>query len=310
MEDENVKIIVTVPNQKVVRIVHTLCDDNHLYTRCNLKANKTAMKELTPSAYKLYMYLLWNNNDYVFALSPVDVCNETNISNSSYKRAVKELIEFGYLVQSKQKNRYTFFENKDDYSVKMTLRETQNDTTTQSKSDGKQYQKEMFDGVKMNREIKQDKTLNNTYNITDSPTAQTASTMPTEMDGCLNELSDFSYEDKVKLIDYWHDKHTYKEIAFYMNCKQSCVGKIIKEYQDNGNQVPEPHKEEVNDIPTMSGGYLTYNKEELFNMFTANGTATIDEIPWDSLRCEFAKWDVSPQDATQVLNEFKQRLTS
>ena len=57
------------------------------------------MRALNGSAYKLWSYLGHNQNEHEFGLSMEDVCRQTGISKNSYHRAVKELIEKGYLVE-------------------------------------------------------------------------------------------------------------------------------------------------------------------------------------------------------------------
>lgn len=69
-----------------------------------------AMKELSPCAYKLYRYLNKNLNGYTFDLSSVDVANYTGISQNSYDRAVKELIEKRFLIPCpRRNNHYDFY---------------------------------------------------------------------------------------------------------------------------------------------------------------------------------------------------------
>lgn len=57
-----------------------------------------ASKNLKESGFKLYVYLLMNQHDYVGGLSMADVTEKTGLSKSSYDRAVKELIEKSYLI--------------------------------------------------------------------------------------------------------------------------------------------------------------------------------------------------------------------
>lgn len=129
MAEEKIKIIMTVPNQKVVTVQHTICDKEHIYTQCNVKANKMALKELSPNAYKLYMYFDLNQHNYTFALSYKDVHEYTGMSDKTYQKSVNELIDKGYLVQSEIKNQYIFYDGKinGDYGkVEITQRESTN----------------------------------------------------------------------------------------------------------------------------------------------------------------------------------------
>lgn len=107
MEEERekeVRIVYTVPNQRVVETMKAECNGRckeNYFTECNLNSLRKALKELSPNAFKLYMYFAKNQDGYTFALSRADVMNATNISASTYTRAINEMMEKGYLVQSK-----------------------------------------------------------------------------------------------------------------------------------------------------------------------------------------------------------------
>lgn len=62
-----------------------------------------AMKNLTSTAFSVYMYCVSNQNDYVFGLSSVDVCEQTGISSRSYTTAIQLLIQKGYIVYTNEK---------------------------------------------------------------------------------------------------------------------------------------------------------------------------------------------------------------
>lgn len=61
-----------------------------------------ASRTLKDTAFKLYMYLISNQEGYTFGLSRQDVIEKTGISSKSYDRAVTTLIELGYLVYTNQ----------------------------------------------------------------------------------------------------------------------------------------------------------------------------------------------------------------
>lgn len=73
----------------------------------NFSANKNdmleAMRELSSVGFNLYMYLLSNQDGYVFGLSKVEVIAKTGISERSYTKAVFELEEKGYLVYTQER---------------------------------------------------------------------------------------------------------------------------------------------------------------------------------------------------------------
>lgn len=50
-----------------------------------------------------------NQNNYTFALSCIDACNFCKITKPTYLKGIQELIEAGYLVNTKG-NHYTFYE--------------------------------------------------------------------------------------------------------------------------------------------------------------------------------------------------------
>lgn len=99
----------TNPNQKTLRIEKEECGKKSLYGIYNLKALQTAMLDLKGETFKLWCYLNKNQNGYTFALSKVDALNWGIGSKSSYDRAVAELIQKGYLVNTSGNN-YNFYE--------------------------------------------------------------------------------------------------------------------------------------------------------------------------------------------------------
>ena len=70
-----------------------------------------AFAELSNKAKVLWLYIAKNQPDYEFFLSEKDVLNFGIGSASSYDRAVKELINKGYLEKSGT-NKYIFYEKK------------------------------------------------------------------------------------------------------------------------------------------------------------------------------------------------------
>ena len=115
--------MTTVPNQKVVKVQKEECNANNLYAMYNQEALRRAMLDLKGETFKLWCYLGKNQNDYEFALSRVDALNWGLGSKSSYDRAVKELIEKRYLVETSP-NHYDFFEiPREEVTIFITKRE-------------------------------------------------------------------------------------------------------------------------------------------------------------------------------------------
>lgn len=84
--------------QKGVRICKYPLDGTR-FTTLNYKAQKEAMAALSPSTYKVWTYLCGHKDQYELGLSSKIVNEFCNISRSTYDKAVKELIEKGYLME-------------------------------------------------------------------------------------------------------------------------------------------------------------------------------------------------------------------
>ena len=100
---------MAVPNQKTIVIKKAPADKNNIYTIINIEALENAVKTLGGETLKLWLYFAKNQNDYVMELSRQDCINFGIGSESSYKRAVAELINKGYL-QNIKGNTYHFNE--------------------------------------------------------------------------------------------------------------------------------------------------------------------------------------------------------
>lgn len=95
-------------NQK--RITIRKDDPISPYAITSHKHMMCAMEMLTGNAYKMWHYLQSNQNGYSFLMRSEDVCRFCSFSRSSYDRAVKELIQAGYLVKTSGDNEYIFQE--------------------------------------------------------------------------------------------------------------------------------------------------------------------------------------------------------
>ena len=114
--------MITVPNQKTITIVKDKCDKQNYYATYNLEALQNAMLDLKGETFKLWCYLGKNQNNYEFALSKVDALNWGMGSKSSYDRAVKELIDKKYLVETSP-NHYDFYETPQEETIYITKRD-------------------------------------------------------------------------------------------------------------------------------------------------------------------------------------------
>lgn len=104
-------------NQKEVKTEKATSNKENLYGIFNQEAMQKAAVELNGAAFKLYCYLNKNQDGYTFGLSKADA---TKWGVSSYDRAVKELIEKGYLVNT-MGNKYTFYEKPKEKVIEITI---------------------------------------------------------------------------------------------------------------------------------------------------------------------------------------------
>lgn len=93
------KSYITYPNQKEI-IVHKPQYAGNYMSVGNDEWQK-ATNKLTYNAFKLYLYMACNANNYQFALSKKAVQATIAMSDNTYTKVVKELIDTNYLVPKK-----------------------------------------------------------------------------------------------------------------------------------------------------------------------------------------------------------------
>lgn len=99
----------TNPNQTIVRIERSPCDDIHLCSMRNIEAENAAARDLKYSTMILWLYCSRYQDGDEFILSPKAVKEIMGMSERTYTRCKDELIEKGYLVKIKD-NHYMFYE--------------------------------------------------------------------------------------------------------------------------------------------------------------------------------------------------------
>lgn len=98
---------VTYPNQRMVYVHREAVKTDFLGIRNdNWKA---AARDLSAHAFKLYIYLASNANNYTLALSPAAVRQEIGMARSTYHDQFHVLLDKGYLVPS-HGNTFDFYE--------------------------------------------------------------------------------------------------------------------------------------------------------------------------------------------------------
>lgn len=105
---------MSVPNQRRIYIERSSDSVRKDFFKVSNQNLNGAMYNLKPSTFMLWVYFADNANGYALDLYPIDFCNKTGLSDSTFRRSFDELIEKGYLLKHpKQKNTYMFREISD-----------------------------------------------------------------------------------------------------------------------------------------------------------------------------------------------------
>ena len=102
----------TVENQRTITTNKEPCSKKsaaEYYTAINLNALQLAMSSLSPNAFKMWVYLGKNQNNYTFALSKVDTLKWCGFSQGTYSTVFKELKGKGYLVERQDGSKHFDF---------------------------------------------------------------------------------------------------------------------------------------------------------------------------------------------------------
>ena len=101
-----------IPNQKIIKINREKVDKVSSNGRKYLIAYQdnllSAMKDLSHTTFKVYIYLLFNKDNYSVAYSPEYIHKQANICKETARKAFRELIEKGYIDQNERG--YDFYE--------------------------------------------------------------------------------------------------------------------------------------------------------------------------------------------------------
>ena len=93
-----------IPNQKIIRVnrekVDKVAAQGRLYLIVYQDNLLYAMKDLSHTAFKVYMYFLFNKDNYSVAYSPEYIHKQANICKETARKAFKELQDKGYIIKS------------------------------------------------------------------------------------------------------------------------------------------------------------------------------------------------------------------
>ena len=210
----------TYPNQKVVKINKTTTNGQKVYVSLDLAAMQEAMQTLDAGAFKVYMYLAKNMDQYIFALSSADAAENYGIKKKQYDTGIKKLIEAGYLVQvDEDSNHFSFFDSPALY---------QNGTREEEIEEAPCIQRTQGVVSKGDKELYPKDTRNNLNNLLNNiyePSAAAEVSNPKEE----------NFEDYPQIFDglvfcewkdsYWSDQDTVKLIKSYSAENAAAIAK-------------------------------------------------------------------------------------
>ena len=100
--------MASFPNQRTVTIHKPAY--NRDFVQVDIDDWQKAYATLTRSGFGLYLYCCGNKDGYKLELSSAAIQNALHISDSSYRRAVEELLERGYFIpKNKTNTKFDFF---------------------------------------------------------------------------------------------------------------------------------------------------------------------------------------------------------
>lgn len=104
------------PNQRIIYIKRDTDNAKKNYFKIGHTPLDKAAKDLKGNAFKLYIYLANNKNNYKLELSSKHYIQWSGSSDGTYDRAFKELKDNGYLEPAKEhKNTFLFVEESKTY---------------------------------------------------------------------------------------------------------------------------------------------------------------------------------------------------
>lgn len=100
-----------VTNQRSITVNKTSCNEDNLYAKINIDAMNSAMRDLKPTAFKLWLYFAENQDKYQFYLSAMHACKTCGFGQTAYHKAFDELVDKYYLVRDcQERDFYQFYE--------------------------------------------------------------------------------------------------------------------------------------------------------------------------------------------------------
>ena len=103
--------MITSPNQRIIKINRKKVnykDSKRPYMIAYTDLVEQASQDLNGSEFKVYIYMISNQDGFKFGCSPQDISNRYGLNIDTVKKAINKLIEKGYIV--KTNGTYEFYE--------------------------------------------------------------------------------------------------------------------------------------------------------------------------------------------------------
>lgn len=101
-----------IPNQKIIKInrekVDKVASNGRKYLIAYQDNLYEAMGKLSHTAFKVYLFFLFNKDGFSFAYSPEFIRKQANVCKETARKAFKELQEKGYIISTSRG--YEFYE--------------------------------------------------------------------------------------------------------------------------------------------------------------------------------------------------------
>lgn len=101
-------------NQRTIIIKRDTDKTTRNYFKVSNNSLYEAMSRLDAKGFVLWTYLASNANGYQLDLSSADFCKKSGLSDSSYRRAFKDLQDLGYLKPLKENEQLFLFSEMSD----------------------------------------------------------------------------------------------------------------------------------------------------------------------------------------------------
>ena len=107
----------TYPNQLFGKISKPKYKEQGMkFMYVGIEEIRQASIDLTPSAFKLYLYFVENEDGWEFNFSPKNFQNVYKVAESTYRKAKQELIDKKYIVEE-QHNHFIFYSSPREFNI-------------------------------------------------------------------------------------------------------------------------------------------------------------------------------------------------